>query len=463
MELNFNDLEGPYGDAHPAARVEHADVLISIRDADDARSYVEHTLGLASAAERISIYRALFGISAKAIASRRRSKNRAQTQQGGYDTGSTCLHDFLMLVDSLHDFGDEEFCSIVEDAFSYVKTPAGLHHARDERFVIAFLTNPRRKVLRFGDVQEANVLCGRNMLDKYDFRKLASDVGFDSAFESQRASAISKLHAGARVVPCDVWTEYVPATRIPSARLQVIKLEQIARLCGVMHRMFGGQRRCTFVTDNSDNQLVRIVFATHLVRQALFDKFAFDNDIFDDATLVNNMRAIVAREGFAEWRSCICDANIMDGASHSSDLEVDPRPTGPVYRPHLPFQVTLNGSASGTSTSVHWQDGETTKTYNVKANRSLFSTSAISYKILDIASGDTHNSTVAGQLALKRACDWGQVEHCRKYGMVFVSSDKLAVLYALFRGVKSVLLRRTEHRASGRMPEMLQYTFAICR
>jgi hypothetical protein len=58
MELDFNDLEGPYGDAHPAARVEHADVLISIRDADDARSYVEHALGPASAEERISIYRA---------------------------------------------------------------------------------------------------------------------------------------------------------------------------------------------------------------------------------------------------------------------------------------------------------------------------------------------------------------------------------------------------------------------
>jgi hypothetical protein len=462
MELDFNDIEEPYGDAHFAARIEFADVLISIKNADDARRYVEFTLGRAYPNERITIYRALFGISSKTVASRRRT-NKSRKQQGGHETTSPHLCDFLMLADSLHDFKSERYRDIVEGALSYVKIPSGLHHARDTRAVIAFLTNSRRKLLRFGEVEEANALCGRNILDKYDFSKLTSDVGFDSAFESQRASAVSKLNAGARVVPCDVWTEYVPATAAPHTRLQVIKLEQIARLCGVMHRVFGGRNRCVFVTDNSDHQLVRIVFATHLVRQKLYDKFMFDDDIFDNATLVNKMRAIVAREGFAEWRSCICDANIIDGASHSLELEVDSRPTGPVYRPQLPFQVTLNGSKSGDSTTVVIRDGDTTETVHIHAEDRSFSTSAVLTQIRNISSGRIRDTSIAGQLALKRACDWGQVEHCRKYGMVFVSSNKLSVLYALFRGVKSVLLRRTEHFASGRMPELMQYTFAVCR
>jgi hypothetical protein len=457
MEINFNELERPYGDAHPAARLDHADVLISIRDAESARQYVQYILGIASAHERVMIYRALFGFSTKTIASRRRSDETLQQ----HDTSSACLHDFLMLAASLHDFKRQR--DVVEDALSFVKTPSGLHHARDTRAVIAFLTNPHRKSLRFGDIEEENVLCGCKVLDMYDISKLSSDVGVDAAFESQRASAISKLNAGARVVPCDVWTEYVPAIAHPITRLQVIKLEQIARLCGVMHSMFGGQRRCMFVADSSDDQLVRIVLATHLVRQALYDEFMFDDDIFDNVTLVTKMRAIVAREGFAEWRSCICDASVMDGASRSSELEVDSRPTGPIYPPHMPFQVTFNGIESASSTSVLLRDGDTTRTYETHAEYHWFWTSVISAQIRYIVCGDLLNTSVANQLALRRACDWGQVEHCRKYGMVFVSSDKLSVLYALFRGVKSVLMRRIEHVASGGMPELLQYTFAVCR
>ena len=44
--------------------------------------------------------------------------------------------------------------------------------------------------------------------------------------------------------------------------------------------------------------------------------------------------------------------------------------------------------------------------------------------------------------ALKRAGDWGQVENCKSYKKIFVTSDKLAALYAFHRGIRFIYLRR---------------------
>lgn len=47
----------------------------------------------------------------------------------------------------------------------------------------------------------------------------------------------------------------------------------------------------------------------------------------------------------------------------------------------------------------------------------------------------------AGPLAMKRAGDWGQIEHCKRYGIVFVTADKLAALYAAYRDVPFLYLK----------------------
>lgn len=47
----------------------------------------------------------------------------------------------------------------------------------------------------------------------------------------------------------------------------------------------------------------------------------------------------------------------------------------------------------------------------------------------------------AAPLALKRAGDWGQVEHCKRHNIVFVTADKLAALYAAYRDVPCMYLK----------------------
>ena len=49
--------------------------------------------------------------------------------------------------------------------------------------------------------------------------------------------------------------------------------------------------------------------------------------------------------------------------------------------------------------------------------------------------------------ALKRASDWGQIEHCKQKGIVFVTSDIMSALYAAYRDVKLLFVTHAD-RAS---------------
>ena len=63
--------------------------------------------------------------------------------------------------------------------------------------------------------------------------------------------------------------------------------------------------------------------------------------------------------------------------------------------------------------------------------------------------------------ALKRAGDWGQVEHCAKYDKVFVTSDKLAALYAYYRDVRFIYLYRDQSKQP--YPTLVRYVFVIAK
>jgi hypothetical protein len=71
-------------------------------------------------------------------------------------------------------------------------------------------------------------------------------------------------------------------------------------------------------------------------------------------------------------------------------------------------------------------------------------------------------------LSLKRGGDWGQVEHCRKFGKAFVTADKMAALYAWYRRVPFVFLKTTDNIYTVEhglpiedLPEFVKYTFVV--
>lgn len=70
------------------------------------------------------------------------------------------------------------------------------------------------------------------------------------------------------------------------------------------------------------------------------------------------------------------------------------------------------------------------------------------------------NCSVA--LALKLAGDWGQIEHCKQKGWVFVTADKLAALYAVYRDVPLLYLNHNDSFKVGKGGRsFLQYSFVM--
>lgn len=64
---------------------------------------------------------------------------------------------------------------------------------------------------------------------------------------------------------------------------------------------------------------------------------------------------------------------------------------------------------------------------------------------------------VAVPTARKTAGDWGQVEHCKKNGIAFVTSDRLTALYAAYRDVPVLLVKHSDAGTS-----YVQYSFCMC-
>jgi len=204
----------------------------------------------------------------------------------------------------------------------------------------------------------------------------------------------------------------------------------------------------------------------------------------------------------ARFTSRACDASMMDSAKHA--YIVHDAPTGPVFHARSAARVTLFGGSTfvtaagqveekyslliesdaalpdrGTSVLknvesrtkdgyVEYFDGEDAIDHSKETmNANLRS-------LRELPKGERRrNGAVA--LALKRAGDWGMIQHCRKYGMVFVTTDRFSALYAAFRGVCVMFmkvddvrmppydkkLRRDDHRQPPAQVHFVQYAFSL--
>jgi hypothetical protein len=440
-------------DSSAEAQLVHADSLLHIATIADAEAYVTRTLDAATNDQRIRIFRALLGVRTKQVA---RQLKASRKNGGVQDAHDRRLYDVLQLADSLHDFG----ISLGEDAVREAvpaELPVGLtlQALVDETKFIKFLTSSKRGRLDFAnDASTTNPLCGANVLDRFDVvHRISRGTSFEKLYASHVSSVSSKLAMPhVRAVPVDVWT------RLDAPTTESLKLEQIATVCRVLEQRFGDTSH-EFIVDSSDPHLVRIVFAIRCVRDSLFRKFRIE-DVFDAPALVRKMRELAPAT--TRWSSHVCDANLMDGASHPVEIPVDTRPTGYVYRAGLPFQMRLLGAKdAGSSYEYEFASGATVCRETERADAHAFSTSAVTRAIKD-ARRMKRVDDIPGLLAQKRACDWAQVENCRRYGRVFATCDRLAALYAIYRGVRVVLFRRrvVEARRVGWECDFVQYTFA---
>lgn len=188
------------------------------------------------------------------------------------------------------------------------------------------------------------------------------------------------------------------------------------------------------------------------------------------------------------WSVEVCDAGVYDGARFVQK-DVRPEVTGSVFHRDSPVQfvfdsVTADGTYGYTIESKtvpvdvgNPRSGRTQVAKDVSKGVYTDRTSQRKAKERhDKASLDTVLDTwdddinCIALLALKRAGDWGQIEHCKRYKLIFVTSDRLAALYATYRDVPMLYLHHhnfvqtaTYKRDDNDVEfEFVQYSFAMC-
>ena len=164
----------------------------------------------------------------------------------------------------------------------------------------------------------------------------------------------------------------------------------------------------------------------------------------------------------------ISDANMFDATTTKHSVRcTDVRPTGCIYLPEFEncYQIELlgisyennTGRTVGVKMTDYRREFESTFTLTDGAAAKCCSKRSIQLSVANHACCTTcpvprtselrhaiHSFSRKLKFAIKRAGDWSQVEHAARYGKVFVTNDRLAALYAWYREVPCVFMRRTD-------------------
>ena len=454
------------------------DRLLSIHNAASADAYVDQ-IRHASVHQLEAIIKTLYQVTEARLITERRERRpptRPTPTKGGA-TRSPEFYRFMCLCDTVHDFGKEETRAESEAKVLELQAVLGAELPREvavsdmlnEVHLVELLS--ARRTLHFSTGPIDNPLFNARILDNFDLVGALQDhpgADLEKLYSIQQRSLLAKLGARASLVHVDV----LCAADTTNQRLALINLHHVAQLIGVMRSRIG--QDASFQVDATDDQLVLLVCSLDHVSKAFLRKF--NNPPTMELVRQQLREHMASHDIDVRWTTTMSDANLFDAAEKSTVLPVDPRPTGPIYAPYVPYQIDLHGIVvdSQKRKSVHATITDTggSHTHVVTGSDSK---KVLSTQVIDQLVGLPHiphpknlrdhvvNCTRPLQYALKRAGDWGQVEHAAKYGKVFVTSDKLAALYAWYRGVRFVYLRRQENlaRTMPSLPAFHRYTWAI--
>ena len=404
------------------------------------------------------------------------------------------IYRVMEAADSLHDTEHrhsdliKESLGLGPDAFPRIIDSKGRKFNTDDlaswrRFHDIITRTP---TLQFGKGDPVrNPLCGRGFMSLAQF-DYADASTVEDEFDRFRTSG---------ALQC--WCFY-------DAGAQMMELAQIARVCRAIKKQFGDDpvrgNDMTFLPDSED-VLTSIVMGVSHCYKALLFKFD-DADVSPTTRLRDRMQATAfttsdpGKDGTAQilrdsrdacWTCMSCDASMMDAMEH--EHEVHPAETG-AYKCSA-VRVTLHGGSAVTppeheysftiasdvsivddadpaQTSVtrsvrsrhvvigrngepwtEWTSGVVELDHSVRQMRRELD------RIRRLPDGTPARAkNCATALALKRSGDWGMVQHCKLNGMIFVTADRFAALYAAYRGVCTLFVKIADVRVPKLLPDM---------
>lgn len=421
--------------------------------------------------------------------------SRIRRRDGIEDNQDYRVYKLLSLADSLHDFSshaqkakDRMDRKVIDRAVKaqHMTIPKGDHAqetlelAANDASFIKFLNN--NETLRFGKDDVRHNMFGIGMLDRCDVQRAMQANGGNYWMAYREQYVASKLKSG--VAHLDVWS--LPQFSVkqgvakswhdePKNYKAVVYLSQIADVIAGIKRAYG-KERITFIMDESDDQMSRMVMATSKLDVAIGRMLIVreGRSMDDDDWLLppdEELPTDDAPEPRDKWDYMVCDANLVDGPTHirppdDQDMypnpRMDPRPTGPVFRREDRIHISYEGIE---------EPEDPDAVIHINGSRQVLNHETAEFSKSNMRTAMKNGADVATCLAEKRSCDWGQVEHCRRYDtpdntFVFVSRDKMACLYGVYRNVNVVFLRRGFACKNTRWtdtPTIFQNTFTLIK
>ena len=432
-----------------------------------AEAWVAETWALATIAEREAVLKAVFQWSS------RQTLHPRTTKEPAIRTSDIRILRLLAYADTYHDFRED---ARVPD-WLVLPREISLDVIKNENAFLAAITST--KTLTFGDQAIGNPLYHANFARYgFDIRSCAaSGLTFEELYAKQMHGVQTKLGTHAAFVPVDIWSTIgIDNTR----RASVIRLQQVAQVIGALRRLFGSSAQVAI--DNAGESIVALVVSLKYITKALL-KFVFvpapEAGIEGLSKKVQELLEL-QKIDTGTWEIVQTDAGLFDSCSNPFQTELYQVPTGDVYPHELGgYRVCLKGvhvspggrkilvdveDTDGSIRSMSLTNKQAAKHISVQALGPFVRAEPRSIRTSDRVDSILAELSHDALFALKRAGDWGQVEACVKTNRIFFTRDKLAALYAYYRGVRFVYIRTMDYGPGHEiadLPMMFQHTFVM--
>jgi hypothetical protein len=424
-------------------------------------------------------------------------KFKIKTQQGGARPNiNDPIYKLLAIVDSNHDFKGNTI-KFFRDTLGYsVPSELTANDLTSETNFINSISNLAH--LTFDNKVIENPLYGFN-INSYSLSerlKKYPESTFSELVNSQQKSLAYHKNKDSQFKTLEIWAQIRPDKNTNKKNLYY-ELRQLVYLCHFIKIWF---KSYEFHIDNS-HLVTQLIFLIKNVDNAFYEKFSNDPNVKD--TLWNYLTD--KQKTTINWGMSIADTNIFDGGIfRQMDLDYIHQ-TRYVYGGEKPMDFDV-GIYSLQPFNIeyylgldNYEDINNYRDTNLKVHieiienrvkvidtildlyqcNQLFSIDTLYILIdstinrnpdyIDIAFSAKINNindksprfkkdilphikkiynscSLESLYSLKRAADWGHIEHCRQYSKVFVTKDRLAALYSYYRRVPFIFIKSEDIR-----------------